>query len=755
MFRGWLLSGCGLALTVIGSNALAQEVDASDTSDEIVVTATKREERLQDVPVSVTAITAERLESLGVESSGDIAAYTPTMQWRSGTGYSRPSVYLRGVGNSAYQMNAGSAVGVYIDGVNLGSNISHPFQLLDLERVEVLRGPQGTLFGRNTTGGLVNFISNRPRAGDPVEGNLQITAGDFGVVEGNGAITVPLGDSAAFRLALSASTNDGYFDGVNPSANGAQFGQADALSGRATLRVQPNPGVDITVSLRHGRTDGTYWPYKQFGLACASPDPALGQCTDAFGFRDSTDFQSTSAQFEGFENSESTGGTIDASFDISPSLTLTSVSAYDSASLDFFGDEDSSPTTQLHDGTRGDVDFFSQELRLTTNFDGPLNFIFGGYYYIENLDSLQFFTLTDFGPGVLTGTSAFGVPEGAAQILSQRTETYAAFASATWDLTERLTARAGARWTYDERDVDVEALIYNSSGAQFLALTTPQVRARSLVTTIPAMNVANDWSEWSGNVSLDYAISDDVMAFVGFARGFKGGEFNGGALFSPAEANLVNPETVDSIELGVKSEWWDGRFRANVTAFHMDYQDQQVFILGLGASVPLQTLSNAGASTSQGVEFEFELRPTDGLTLGLTGAYLNAEFDEFIRDPFNPTGSNLAGNRLAHAPEWTASGFARQQFDLSFGRLSLQADFSHVGDQFYNVVNLPIHDIEARTLFGLRAGLETGPWEMAVWGRNITDEDYFTSGSDVSAFGFYVMKPGLPRTWGVTLSRSF
>jgi iron complex outermembrane receptor protein len=743
------------------NDAKGASASSGEELPEIVVTATKRSESLQSVPISVTAFSSEKINQLGIKDSQDIAAYTPSLQWTSGTGYSRPSIYLRGLGNNSFHVNANGAVGIYTDGVYLGSVIVQPFQLFDLERVEVLRGPQGTLYGRNTTAGLVNFITAKPKIGGASNGFMELTGGSYGSFTGEGAIGLSLGDKAAIRIAAQYDRTDGFFKEQLP--NVGDLGAKESFATRTSLIVEPTDDLSVLATFRYGKANGTYFPYKQVGLvysaanpfaaACPTANPALGQCTDAFGFADTTDPYQSYAQFTGREDTRAIGGQVEINW-TKGAYKLTSLTAYDDAKLDFFGDEDSSPTAQLHDGAIGHSRFWSTELRLTSDYSGPFNFILGGNYYHEKVDSTEYFTLTDFGPGVLTGTTLFGVPEGAGQFLTQRTATYALFGNANYKLTKALTLRVGLRWTRDKRDANIEALIYDSSGAAVTELNQAKISARRLVTTIAPLSRSGAWSNLSGNVSLDYKITPDVLLYASFARGFKGGEFNGGALFSALEATLTNPEKVDDFEAGIKSSWFNGRLRVNVGGFLMKLRDQQVFILAAGASVPIQSLSNAGRSTLKGFEFEIDAKPLRGLSLNVNGGYIDAKFNDFLRDPFDPT-SNLAGNRLAFAPRWTVNGFARYDLPIDDLPLFVQADVGHVDSRFYNVLNAPFQKLNGYTVVGMRAGVQFRNWSLEGWVKNVGGERYYTTGSDVSSFGFYDLKPGAPRTFGATARISF
>jgi iron complex outermembrane receptor protein len=727
---------------------------------DIVVVATKRSESLQKVPMSITAFTADRLDSLGIVDSAQIAQFTPNLQWTSGTGYSRPSIYLRGLGNNSFHINAQGPVGVYTDGVFLGSMIAHPFQLFDLDRVEVLRGPQGTLYGRNTTAGLINFITKKAVVGRSAEGYVEATAGNYRRFGVEAAIGLPLGEKAAIRGAVQYDRLGGYFREINPSYIGKGLGRKDSLAGRLNLVIEPSSAFSISATLRGGRTNATPIPYKQVGLVydaaspftapCPTANPALGQCTDALGFADSTNLYRSSAQFAGQENTRVIGGQVELNWTMSDALKLTSVTSYDYAKLNFFGDEDSSPFTQLHDGASGHSTFYSQELRLTSTFDGPFNFIAGAYYYGDKVASTEFFTLTDFGPGVISRTTLFGVPEGAGQFLDQKTRSAAAFTNVTYKVVDELTIRAGVRYTYDRRSAQVESLLYDSTGAQFVNFDRAGLDARRFFTLIPFTAKKKSWSRFSGNISIDYAVTPKVIVFVSRARGFKGGEFNGGALFRPQEATLVDPETVDSFEIGTKGTYFGGKLRINATAFVMNISDQQVFSLAAGATVPIQTLTNAGKSRNKGFEFEIEARPFSAVALNFSGGYNDAKFVRFQKD----TTTNLAGKKLSYAPNWTLNGSVDFDLPTPFPSV-LQISGSYVADRFFNVENQPFQRLDSYTTLDARYSFDINAVNVALWVKNFNKAKYYNSGSDVSAFGFYDIKPGAPRTYGLTARATF
>ena len=733
--------------------------------EEVVVSATRRLESTQDIPISVTAFSADSIEALGFSQSFDIASQVPNLKFLGETASTIPFIFLRGIGNTSFFSNSINPVALYVDSVYLGQNITQGFQLFDLERVEVLRGPQGTLFGRNTTAGLVHFLTRKPSVEDGVNTRVAITGGNYGQLDVEGAVGFPLGDRAAVRVAAIQQTSSGAYDMVNPLRSADKFGDVDTRSIRAQLLWSPTDDLDILIRGHWGEDKSELNALKPgyiispFGVPNCPPGAVSGAlnngCTDPFGFGLTVDpdFNDVQFTFDPFQKLESGGVSGEINWTVGD-YTITSLTAWNKADMTRLEDDDANVLVILSDTFLADAKFLSQELRLTSNLQGPLNWILGAYYYTDELDSGLHFNNLDLGPPPGTGIP---VPVGVAQSLLQETDSWSVFGELTYEFMEKLTARVGMRLTEDKRHVDIDTFFMN---ALLLPATQPisrtVARSATLFPLIPLTSLEKNWSEWSGRFALDYAFADDQMVYFSASRGFKGGEFNGGALLDPSEATIADPEFMDSYELGYKGKLLDSTMQLNITGFYMKYDDQQVLISGATPFGLLPSLQNAAASTIQGVELESQWQPTDSWFLLLGAAYLDAKFDKFI-DP--ALGVDRSGNRLAHAPKWTLNGVVRYTRPVAKGTGSAQLDGSWNDEQFFTVDNTPSLREGDYAVVNGRVSYKFGNdrTELALFVKNIFDEEYKATGFDTasSGFGAHVFVMSRPRTFGGQFVFSF
>ena len=358
------------------------------------------------------------------------------------------------------------------------------------------------------------------------------------------------------------------------------------------------------------------------------------------------------------------------------------------------------------------------------------------------------------GPGVLS--RFFPVQEGVATKLTQRSESTAVFGEAGYALTDQLTLTAGVRWTDDKRIADPYAFLINATGLANTFVDDTIATSRLLVPTIPAMHIERDWKRWGGRGMLGYQGSANLLAYASVTRGFKGGDFNGGAMFSPVEANIVDPEYVTACEIGVKGALPEARLSYGLAGFIYDFTNQQIATLIPGSNGALQNLTNAAKSNIHGLEAEIGLTPIDALRLDVKAGYLDAEFKKFQLDPGNPA-TNYAGNRIPSSPKFSLNALARYTVPLAAQRsLSFGAELSHKSAHFFTADNN-------------RAMCENGYWilnadvtfalnekvSVKAWARNLGDTKYFVSGIATTGFGVMELMPGLPRTYGVTASAKF
>ena len=369
--------------------------------------------------------------------------------------------------------------------------------------------------------------------------------------------------------------------------------------------------------------------------------------------------------------------------------------------------------------------------------------------------AFQTFAANAFGPGALS--RFFPVQEGVAARLLQGTVNKALFGEATYAITPELGVTLGARWTNDRRTADSAAFLFNATGLSQGFVDEITANRRLLVPTIPRMMLAREWSEWSGRGIVSYRIDSNALLYAGVARGFKGGEYNGGALFSPAEATIVDPEFVTSYEAGVKGTLADRRVAYGLAAFAYDFTNQQVSLIVPGSAGAFQSLSNAGKSRVRGVEAEISATPAEPFYLEAKVGFLDAKFLRFQLDPANPA-TNYANNRLASSPRFSANGLARYTIPLGDGMtLSLTGDASYKGAHVFTADNNPAMYQKGYWLLGADIGLSLRDdrYTLKAWVKNAADTHYAASGVATTGFGFMELITGLPRTFGLTASAKF
>ncbi len=744
----------GAIIAVILATCGSAQVFAAPI-EEIVVTARKRVESLSAVPQTITAYSGEDLAARQIFTSGEIASQTPNLMWHSIFGFSSPQIFLRGIGNTTFNANQANPVGVHVDGVYQGSSLTYGFGLLDVERVEILKGPQGTLFGRNTTGGVVNFITRKPEIGENA-GSLTATAGNFNQADVEAVANVAAGDKAALRFSALTLNRDGYVANRVPTSGTINQGKVRLWSGRVQGRVLAGDAFDILFEAHGGRLRSDVMPGKQIGVNCPPglAHPGIGQCTDFFGFRDTPNLRESFTNIRAFDNVDTAGANASVTWH-GPGFDVVSQTNYDANTRKLITDPDSAPLPEVKASVASRFHQVSQEVRALSTGDTRLNWIVGGTFYRHQLTAFQNFTLNAFGPGVLS--RFFPVQEGVAARLVQGTTNKALFGEATYDFTPELSLTVGARWTDDRRTADSSAFLFNATGLAQVFVDETTANRRLLVRTIPPMMLAREWRKWSGRGILSYRIDGNALVYAGVARGFKGGDYNGGALFSPAEANIVDPEYVTSYEAGVKGTFADRRVSYSLAAFAYDFTNQQVSLVIPGSSGALQSLSNAGKSRVRGVEGELSVSATEPLFLQAKFGFLDAKFVRFQLDPANPA-TNYANNRLASSPRFSFNALAKYTMALGNGmNLSLSGDAAYKGAHYFTADNNPAMYQTGYWLLGadIALSLRDDRYTLKAWVKNAGDKKYAASGVATTGFGYMELVTGLPRTYGLTASAKF
>lgn len=737
LILGGLLSS---AIPVI-SSAADQEEKARHYLEEVVVTARKREERLQDTPVAVTAFTGAILDNLSATQLITIGDYTPNLEFNMGEGgsSSQANVYIRGVGQSDFLISSDPGVGMYVDGVYLARTLGGILDLLDIERVEVLRGPQGTLFGKNTIGGAINIVTSAPE--DEASGTLNVTTGSYDRLDIGGTANVPLiEDSLFLRLSGNANNRDGYGKRLT---DGVKTGDINSRTGRAKLRWLANDEVEVNFSV-----DGTLKREESLPSSLVRVEPLSSGILSLYNalvagpagtpIDESLMLDNPYNNYAGIDSLNDLdvwGTSLTVDWDLSDTLRAKSITAYRDMEVSFTIDVDTSPLAYADVRRDNKQDQFSQEFQLSgESLDNRLQWIAGLYYFTESGEELNTQQVFD---GLFP---IIGLDASITSLYEAETDSYAAFFQGTYDITHALRVTAGMRYTYEEKEGNIFG-------------------QRPLSGEITAdVGKSDDWSSVSPKVGIDYHFRDDFMVFANISRGFKSGGFNGRA-DNAAELQPYDPEHVWVYEAGVKYRGWDDRLQLNATAFFNDYSDIQLGSVIPDPSDPSGTslvvaIQNAGEAETSGLELEMQLHPADNLDMHLEVGYIDAEFVKL-----NPgvTAVSLS-HKFVDVPRWNVSGGIRYGWSLQNGRLSVRADASYKSEVYRNETNSPELLQEGYTLVSARISYtpNSEAWEAALFGTNITDEEYIHRGIGLAdALGISTANWGRPSEWGLSLKFNF
>ncbi|WP_169711754.1 TonB-dependent receptor [Henriciella litoralis] len=752
-----------LALSAAAQSGPDSGADAAETETRtlgaITVTAEKRAANLQDVPISISAFTGETLEDLGITETDQLGEFLPGLEILSPSGEGSQVVFfLRGAGLNDFNTNNAGPVAVYADEVYVSSPVLTAFQFFDTERLEVLKGPQGTLYGRNTTGGAIKFISNKPT--DTFEASLRASYSSFNTTELEAAISGPLSDNVRARVAAVKKDSDGF--GTN-LVTGEDTHGFDTLAWRAFIDVDATDRLALRFNLHGAQNESQASQFNHFGLL--SVDGA-GNVTGS-GTQDVLGYPGTGDAYDGEYNrvgdvdQDSIGGYFQATYDFD-GFDFTSITAYDEVEHFLPEDSDASPLSLLFVSYGVESETFTQEFRLAGNTDRG-NWLLGAYYLNEDLDQvngLELFTellpLTG-GVGDLSG-ALVGAPVVISETVNkQSTETYALFGQGTYDLTDQLSATVGLRYTSEDRDFDGASNILNDQYfVGFDESSNPIIVDGPLpLYSVPGLSTSDDAISW--RVALDYKPNEDTLLYGSVSRGFKSGGFNGGLLSGDpatavAELQPYEPEFITAYEVGFKSELFNKALRLNGALFLNDFEDLQVFTLINTGNLPVQVLDNAGGAEVFGFELDATAFPTDNLVLNLSLALYDSELEDT-----SGTGG-FDGNSIANTPDTSISGLARYEFDaFNGGRFHVQGSAAYKSDIFFSTENNPLVAQDGYTLLNAQLGYTSadGRFEFNLFGKNLGDEEYLVNAADLSDFGLIQRMFAAPRSFGAELRVSF
>ncbi|MDP9064519.1 MAG: TonB-dependent receptor [Pseudomonadota bacterium] len=747
-------------------------VCAEEGLDEIVVTAQKKTERLQDVPIAITALSAAELADRGVRQAGDVTASVPNMMLNLPYGpEAQPTFTLRGVTTQDFSENQSSPIAMYVDEVYKSVGAVQTLQVYDLDRVEVLRGPQGTLYGKNATGGAVSFYSANPSL-TQTDGYVTAGVGNYRDRSVRAAVGTPLVDDIlAVRAAVFYEKRDGWVQSIVPGVE--PLNGIDALAGRLTFLAKPMDGLTAALKLSFSRSGGT--PY---GAHALNIDPGVT------GFTGSIPWFSNGAKYAVHKQIRNDNASLKLDWQVLPHAMLTSITGFDYGRWFEKSDDGGLPITARIDDPNtyySSVNAFSQEIRLSSYEAGAFTWLGGLYYGRESVHANLQYHFFDGGPVVFTppgGAGLYGFDE--YNNFDQLKDSRAAFFNTALTVLPTVTLRAGVRFTQDKISVrNFYALeggllappagYAPDTGPTLWTQTIPNVPSASYVqyspSLVPPGGVSPPLRQDNNNVSFkagaDWKPSDALLTYVSFSQGYRGAAFNGQAFNAPAELNFASPEKLTSYEIGAKSEFLNRRAEFNVAIFHYDYRNQQfldAFALPGGAGTGFHTV-NAPKSRVDGAEFELRLKASEDVEVRSGLGVLHSKYEQLTLH-----GVDLAGNRLIQAPAYNVDVAVDWRFaHLQAGDLRLAVDANSYGKQYFDAPNTERIAQPGYTIANARLSFASSAkqgFAVGAWIKNIANREYIAYGlaqrdPSQGGLGFDYSLVGEPRTYGVDLTYRF
>ncbi len=717
-----VMRGIGLSCAAIAFHAAlpaaAQQTEMTGiVLEEIVVTAQRRAESIQDTAVSISALTGSDLKDAGIGRLEDVSSALPNI-YIGPRDLRTTSITIRGISADLNNPGLDQSVGVYVDGVYMGRAATINSNLFDLDRIEALRGPQGTLYGRNTVAGAVNFITRKPTATPRTAGSLSF--GNYSAVRANAVTSGALTDTLFASISASMDKRDGLVENL---ATGTDLDDVNGIGGRLTLVYDQGGDFDLTLraDASRDRTNAGAYDVLSNGVMAGTPladadpyDRLVNQSTDTTQRRD---VYGASAEL----NWRAEAG------------TLTAITAGRGYKWDNIQENDYTVLDMLDTGIKEKQSQFSQEVRFASDAAERFSYVVGAFYFDQQLDTLSKVQVgTDLG--------IYPTRQPISIYADVNTRSYAAFGRATWRLTDSVNIAGGLRYTYEEKKVD-----FRQDGDPFGAVAG----------SIPRRLIKGDEDKISPSLTLEWRPQDDLLTYAGYSQGYKSGGFNIYSITATDDAGY-RPENVDNYEIGVKSEFLNRRLRFNASVFFMDYRDlqQNQLVTTPGGISRFQT-ANAAKVESKGVELELTAIPLPELQVTANYGYVDATFTSYPNA--TATGADYTGNHLALAPAHTFSAAAEWTQPLSGDlELYLRGEVSH-RSRIYFASNNRFGD-PSLTLLNARVGIgpETGDWRLTLWGRNLTKETYAINRFEGAVLaGQVVHALGTPRTYGMELSFQF
>ncbi len=699
----------GLGIGLSAQTALAQGL----ALEEIVVTAQKRTESIQETPISIVAFDSMALEAKGISSLVDLQANVPNFQLTpTPTSSTDVRVFMRGVGNNDDQITQDPSVAVYMDGVYMARSQGMAMDVADIERIEVLRGPQGSLYGRNATGGAINFVTRAPELGQ-FGFRQSLSVGSRSLARSSTRLNLPLGDDVAIRLAYMTQQQDGFVR--NRGTGERRFGDRDRDAWRVDALWRVNADLDIRYS--YDRSDIADTP------SFIARVPAYPQQGDrpSSGSPLETDLRANDVRIEGHG--------LDLSWEVAPNITLRSITSYRElqglTNRKYLTDEIVPGAAISESRNDTEQDQFTQEFQITGDaFDARLEYVAGVYYFRESADRLDI------------SNRRFMDLENV-RVISADNKAVAVFGQGTWTpdvLEDRLHITLGGRWSRDRREASLQETADDDGD----------------ITVGPQGNGRNSFSNFSPTLVVAYDLGADTNVYGKVTRGYKSGGFNIRASSIERFEEGFDEEQLTSYELGVKSQLWNNRLRLNAAVFRSNYEDIQINTQSDPVNPQITDVINAGKAVIRGLELEATARLTEGLTANLNYAYLNADY----RSIRGADGVDRSSDfRFANAPRHSYAADLEYRFPaLPLGQLTANVGYTWQDDKRDSSTSP--HIIKSYGLLNARLGLSDiamggGELRLALWGRNLTDKEYYATFFEL---GVPAAVFGEPRSYGLDLT---
>lgn len=777
----------GLTAALMSSTAIAQDTEedeergrgAFSIMEQVTVTAQKREQSAQDVGIAITTLTGNQLDALGFTNAQEVTAMAAGVSTLQPNGEANYSIGIRGVANNDFTTNVESPIALYVDETYISQTSGAGFLLFDVERVEILRGPQGTLFGRNATGGLVHYITVKPS--QEINGYGRITYGRFqdqgaDRVKFQGAFGFPITDTLSGRISVATHQGEGYI--TNRLSPESDLNNANDYAARLQLLFEPNEDVSFLANVRYARQDirTGFFEYESaiFPTSTATPgvpNPDLGGYVDLDGDVFAGDYDSP-----GRNELEAVGASGTLNWDVGFG-EIVNIVDYQSVKRDYIEDSDASPFNYFNFFLTTDAQQFSEEFRLSGE-TGRLKWVAGLYYLNLDIEDSNggitvglFEGLADvgfFGPDAIGFTVDDLGFNGIRNPYTIERDSFSLFTQLEFEVSEKISIIGGFRYITESADFTYanQLVFFSDTAVSGLAPDTIFV-----ADALPPVVTDRSDDEFAARVEIDYRANENLLIYASWNRGVKAGGFNAPLL--PSEFALetefitYDPEKLDAFEAGFKWDFAEGRARVNGAAYYYDYRDYQAFsIIGLDTA----TL-NADAEV-MGFELEFSASPTEGLDIIFGIAYVDADVTNIpgvtidVETSIGTVPAILPGATVkpVQTPDWNLNGLIRYEFGVGNGTVALQGDWQYRSEHFFQLTNVPAGTEDG--YFIANASItwfpENDQWSVRAFIQNLTDEEYLVQTFDLSGnitngglFGLIEQYYGRPLFWGFEVGYSF